>query len=220
MKRLIRNPHYVFILLGLFISMLSKADEWIIPQVQTYYSENKEYKLIITPKVTPDKYYEWVYYKNNKQPQTEKILREKEKFMQNISKQDTILIPCIAELYRTKGTDCILVWESILLNENCPVYAIVANNGSSVATFDNWYSIGYGVNVFVVYNEKGKAKRTYNLEEITPFPLNDYSISTSSLFWRKEVRYVDIDRIEIVFESEKGKTIKKIYNINKFEFEE
>jgi len=219
MKRFLRLPIYVLILSGFLISMTAKADTWDNPRVKIYYSENKEFKLIITPKMTSDKYHVWNYYKSNNYPQTKKILRKRKKFMQNISDQDTIRIPCTAELYRINGSDSVLIWKRPLLNDVCPVYAIIANDGFSIATFDNWYSRGYGVNVFVVYDEKGNAKMTYKLEEISPFPLNDYSMSISSLYWRKDVRYIDNDKIEIVFESDDNKTSKRIYNIKRLEFE-
>jgi len=219
MKRLLRHPIYLLILFGLLVSMIAKADTWNNPRIKTYYSDNKEFKLIITPRQTPDKYYLWDYYKSNNHPQTKKILRKKEKFMRSISAQDTILIPCTGELYRMKGTDSLLIWKRTLLNDVCPVYSIVANDGSSIATFDNWYSTGYGVNVFVVYDEKGNAKKTYKLDEISPFPLNDYSISISSLYWRKDVRYIDNEKIEIVFATDDNKTTKRIYNLERLEFE-
>jgi len=220
MKRLLIHLHYVLILFGLFGSTIAKADIWDNPRVQIYYSENREFKLIITPKKIPDKYYQWKNYKNNKHPQTKTILRKKLKFMQSISAEDTILIPCMAELYQIKGTDSILLWKNKLLNDICPVYAIVANDGSSVATFDNWYSTGYGVNVFVIYNAEGEAKRTYKLEEISPFPLNDYSLSISSIYWRKSARFIDNERISIEFATENNEIEKRIYNTKKLTFEE
>lgn len=220
MKRFFRHPHFVFILWGILSSMAAKADVWDNLKVKSYYSENNDFKLVITPKITPGKYFLWDYYKSNKYPQTKKILRNREKFMQNISGQDTIQIPYTAELYRINGKDSVSIWKKSLLNNYCPVYAIVANDGSSIATFDNWYSTGYGVNVFVIYNEKGEAKRTYKLEEISPFPLNDYSISFSSLYWNKDVRFIDNERIEIVFETEKKELKKRFYNTKKLEFEE
>ena len=78
MKRLIRLPISIMILSGFFVSMTAKADTWDNPRVKTYYSENKEFKLIITPKMTSEKYYLWDYYKTNKHPQTKKILKKKE----------------------------------------------------------------------------------------------------------------------------------------------
>jgi len=219
MKPLLRFPIYVLIFTGLFVSMIAKADTWDNPSVKTYYSENKKFKLIITPEQTSDKYNLWEYYKSNKHPQTKKILKQKEKFLRSISEHDTIRIPCTGELYKINGTDSILIWKRPLLNEVCPVYAIISNDGSSIATFDNWYSTGYGINVFVVYDEKGNAKKTYKLEEISPLPLNDYSMSISSLYWRKDVRYIDNDRIEIIFETEDNKTANRIYNLKRLEFE-
>jgi len=219
MKQITRHLHSFLILFGILVSINAKADTWELPSVKVYYSENKEYKLVITPIIIPDKYYPWDYYKSNRHPQTKKILRKKEKFMQNISGQDTILIPCTAELYRIIEPDSVLIWKRTLLNYYSPVHAIISNDGSSIATFDNWFSTGYGGNVFVVYNEKGDAKKTYKLEEISPFPLNNYSMSISSIYWRSMVRFVDNERIEVIFESEDKKQIKRIYNTRILEFE-
>ena len=220
MKQLFKHPHYVLILWGLLSSLGINADTWENPGVRTYYSENKEFKLIVTPRIIPDKYYMWQYYKNDKIPQTKKFLRNKKKFMKHITAQDTIYTPCTAELYRMKGTDSVLVWKRTLLNYTCPVRAIIANDGSSVATMDNWYSRGYGVNVFVIYDKHGNAKKTYKLEEFTPFPLNDYRASISSLYWYDGVKYIDNDRLEIVFRTKDGRGKKRVYNTKKLEFEE
>lgn len=219
MKQLLRHPHYLLILLGIFVSMITKADVWASPKVKTYYSENKEFKLIITPKIIPDKYYQWHYYKSNRYPQTKRILRKKGKFMENITRRDTILTPCTAELCQINGGDSVLIWRKSLLNDICPVNVIIANNGSFVATFDNWYSTGYGVNIFVIYDDNGNAKKTYKLEEISPFPLNDYMLTTSSLHWNKGERFIDNERIEIVFGTEDDKQTTRIYNMKNLVFE-
>jgi len=99
MKQFIRQPYFILIIIGTLLNSNAKADVWDNPKVETYYSQNKEYKLVVTPQVIPDKYYEWYYYQNI-HPQTKKILRKQEKFMQNISGQDTILNPCTAELFK------------------------------------------------------------------------------------------------------------------------
>lgn len=220
MQGLLRRPHGLFFLFGFLVSMAAKADFWLAPAVQSYYSENNEYKLIVTPNATSDKYLQWDYYRNNRHPQSKRVLRKKKKFMKNISGRDTIVIPCKAALYRMDGEDSVLVWQKPLLNDFCPVHAIVANDGSSVATFDNWHWRGYGVNVFVVYNEKGEAKSTYKLEEITPFPLNDYPLSLSSIYWREEARYINNERIEIVFRTEKDLIASRHYDMKKYKMEE
>lgn len=214
------QKRWILFIFGIFISIYVKADTWEPQSIKAYYSDNKQYKLVVYPTVIPEKYNHWKYYKSNKYPQTKRILRKKEKFMKSLTAQDTILIHCRAELYQIKNTDSTLIWNRPLLNNICPVHAIVADDGSSIATFDNWFSRGYGVNVFVVYNENGDALKTYKLEEITPYPLNDYKISISSLHWLKEAVYNGNDRILIVFKTEDGKITKKNYNANLLTFEE
>jgi hypothetical protein len=210
MKQFLQHQRYILVFLGILVSLISKADTWDVPKVKTYYSENMEYKLIITPRIISDKYYIWRFYSDDRHPQTKKFLRKKDKFMRTITPQDTVLIPCTAELYRINGIDSIQIWRKSLLNNICPVHAIVSNDGSSISTFDNWYSIGYGANVFVVYNEKGEAKKTYKLDEITPFPLNDYYMTISSLHWLRGVKFIDNVRIEII--------LKRKVNYNRKEF--
>ena len=188
MNRFFRHRRNILIFLGILVPMFAKADTWTSPIIKTYYSENKEYKLIVTPR--------------------------------SFSAQGTTLMSCTAELYRINESESIQIWKKPLVNVLSPVHAIVANDGSSIATFDNWYSKGYGVNVFVVYNEKGEAKKTYKLEEVTPFPLNDYLRSISSLHWYAGVRFIDNERIEIIFETETNKQARRIYKTKSFEFEE
>ena len=184
---------YGLMIIGVLFPTIAKADSWLTPRgALTYYSENREYKLIVNPKFVPPKYYRYSY-KSNKHPKSKRFLRKKEKLEQEIT-------PCIAELYRRSETGSTLIWKQTLLNDVCPVYAIVANDGSSVATFDNWGSKGYGKNVFVVYNENGEAKRSYELEEISLFRLNDYKTTRSSIHWLAAARFSDNERIEIVFE--------------------
>ena len=219
MKRLLRHRIYMLILFGILVSTTAIADTWDNPKVKTFYSDNKELKLIIAPRKASDKYDLWDYYKSNNYPQTKKVLRKKEKFMQSISAQDTVLIPCTGELYWIKGTDSVFIWKRTLLNDVCPFNAIVADDGSSIVTIDNWYSKGYGVNIFVVYDEKGNAKRTYKLEEISPFSLNDYQMSISSIIWYEKVEYIEKNRIELVFETRDKRKKTMIYNMEKLEFE-
>ncbi|GAB3162591.1 hypothetical protein [Telluribacter humicola] len=213
-----RYLHYFILLWGIIGSIKARADIWQPPKIKVYYSDNLKYKLIITPQIVPEKYYRWEYFKSNRHPQTKKMLRKKDKFLRNISAQDTVLTPCTGELYDVSGAESVLIWKRSMLNNPCPVHAIIANDGSSVATFDNWYSIGYGVNVFAIYNQKGDAKSTYKLEEISPFPLNDYGKSTSSLYWRKGAVFIDNERVELTFYTEKNMK-KRIYNTKKLEFE-
>ena len=147
------------------------------------------------------------------------IDKRRAKFFKTLTAKDTVLIPCHGKLFCITGTDTVLIWERKLLNDICPVSAIVSNDGSSIVTFDNWFSNGYGGNVMVVYNYKGDAKRTYSLSEISPYPLNDYVTSISSIWWSSVERYLDNENVEIEFYTEKKETTKRIYNIKRLEFE-
>ena len=199
-------------LIGILIPTIVKADKWPQPKVETYYSKNTEYKLIVTPKLVPHKYSRYSY-KSRKHPKSKRFLFKKEELEQKIT-------PCTAKLYKGGETEGILIWEKTLLNDICPVYAIVANDGSSVATLDNWGSMGHGINVFVIYNEK--AYKSYELKEISPFPISDYTTSKLSIRWCKhrEVIFIDNERIKIVFETKQNIQSSRVYNVKSLEFED
>lgn len=214
------NKRFCIIIYTLFlIPSIVKADIWDTPKEKVYYSENKSFKLIVIPTIIPEKYYQWNYFKNSQVPFNKAGQRRKKRLLESITESDTILIPCHGKLYSISRADTILMWDRKLLNDNCPVHAIVSNDGSSVVTFDNWYSVGYGVNVMVIYNEIGDAKKTYKLEEITPYPLNDYPRTISSVLWRYGARFINNDKIEIDFRNEKDVIIKRTYNTNQLIFE-
>ena len=215
MKNLLFNIIFLFLV---FIPYCSKADVWDSPKVKEYYSKNKKYKFVVFPKIVPDKYYKWKYYKETRELRRSKQ-KKKVKFLNSITENDTIITPCHGQLYYISGNDTILIWDRRLLNEESPVYAIVSNDGSSVVTFDNWYSTGYGGNVMVVYNEKGDALRSYKLEEISPYPLNDYLISISSIHWLSDAYFIDNTRLEIVFMNENKHTKNRIYNTKILDFD-
>lgn len=47
MERLIKHLRYSLILTGLLFSIVAKADVWDSPRVKTYYSDNKEFKVVV-----------------------------------------------------------------------------------------------------------------------------------------------------------------------------
>jgi len=206
-------------LILLFTYGICKADSWAPYKMKEYYSENKEYKLVVTPQFTPKNYSDWIYFKKTTNIHNKVIDRKRKKFFDALTENDTVLIPCNGKLFHIIGTDTTLIWKRKLLNEISPVFAIVSNDGSSVVTFDNWFSNGYGGNVMVVYNEKGDAKKTYSLSDISPYPLNDYVTSISSIWWSAGAKYIDTDRIKIEFHTEKKDTTTRIYNAKLFVFE-
>ena len=90
----------------------------------------------------------------------------------------------------SKSTDdnvsWIEIWRQPLQNQLSPVTALVANGGWRVVTFDNYYSVGYGEEVIVFYDEQGKLLKKYSLEALlSPMELGQVSRSVSSRWWRK-----------------------------------
>lgn len=207
-------------LLLLFSTGIVKADMWADYKVTEYFSVNKKYRLVVTPTFTPEKYFKWKSLKMTEAVDNKSIDKRRAKFFKTLTAKDTVLIPCYGRLFCITGTDTVLIWERKLLNDICPVSAIVSNDGSSIVTFDNWFTNGYGRNVMVVYNEKGDAKRTYSLSEISPYPLNDYYTSISSIWWKSYAKFIDNEKIEIEFCTEKKQKTKILYNTKYLEFEE
>jgi len=104
------------------------ADYWGSPKIITIYSENKEYMLMIYPIEYPNNYFTAKYQRQRKRG----II------------VDTVK-PCRAILYRISNSDTIEIWNEPLVNFESPVKAIVANDGKSVITIDDWHSKGYEV---------------------------------------------------------------------------
>lgn len=175
--------------------------------------------LVVTPAVVPVNYGLWKDYTSEQKNPPKKFNRRKNKFLKSITPNDTIKKPCIAILYKLSNTDTILIWEKTLLNEVCPVDVIVANDGLSIATFDNWFSKGHGENVFTVYNNKGNVYAKYKLKEISPINISNYLTSVSSIHWYKNVNYISNDRLMITFISADKNEIQRVYNIETLSFE-
>lgn len=100
-----------------------------------------------------------------------------------------------------------------MVNLVSPVDIIVANDGKSVVTFDDWGMKGFKHSM-VVYGERGEMIKDFDLEDISPFPIEQYSRSISSIFWGGRGEYLDNNRISIYFKN-KNHEIKKEYLILK-----
>ena len=74
-----------------------------------------------------------------------------------------------------------------LTNEVAPVDALIADGGQYLVTFDNWHSMGYGLNVVAIHDGQGQLIRALALSDILSA---DYIIaldhSVSSIWWRGE----------------------------------
>lgn len=192
-----------------FLSLVSTrlyADSWSEPTVKRYHSNDSIYFVEIVPTKIPEKYWEWKGAKPKK----------KHKY----SPADTTVVPAHAKMYRIENRDTVKVWEQKLVNPHTPVTALVSSDGKYLITFDDWYNVGYGPNVFVVYNEKGKLLKKYSLKDISPFPIDDYSLSISSIWWRCNMEFLSEDKLEVCFQQEDKKKDSRVYNIAKLQFEE
>lgn len=182
-----------------------KADTWGNEETKMYYSSNKNFMLKVIPRIVPKNYWKWVSAKPTKRFR--------------YSGSDTIIVPCHGILYKISTNDTTKIWERKFINIVSPVSAIVSDDGAFVVTFDNWYTNGYGVDVMVVYNEFGDLKKRYQLEELSPFPINDYQLSISSLWWSCGRKFIDNQRIKICFIDEKKRTQERIFNVKELKFE-
>lgn len=102
----------------------------------------------------------------------------------------TSLASCSGTMSVNKGSAdkamWIEIWHQPLQNQVSPVTALVADGGWRVVTFDNYYSVGYGDEVIVFYDEKGALLKKYSLEALlSPTELGQVSRSVSSRWWRK-----------------------------------
>jgi len=122
-------------------------------------------------------------------------------------------------MYKVADGEEKLIWEQKLINRIAPVTAIVSNDGKFLVTFDNWHSMKYGVDVMAYYNEKGELIKRHMLEDISPFPINTYEISISSLWWRCGQKFIDNHRISICFMDENEVTEKRTYNLTEQKIE-
>jgi hypothetical protein len=83
-------------------------------------------------------------------------------------------------------TTWVEIWRGPLQNKLSPVTALIANGGWRVVTFDNYYSVGYGEEVIVFYDEQGNLLKKYSLETLlTSKELGQVARSVSSRWWRK-----------------------------------
>ncbi|OON70715.1 hypothetical protein [Hymenobacter sp. CRA2] len=192
-------------LLTLVQPTLLLADSWAPPTTHDYYSADSSHFVRVVPLLVPDKYYQWRKAKPNRQ--------------KRFSSRDTTVVPCHAMLYRRTANGPQLLWQESLINRIAPVTALVSNDGRYVVTFDNWSSMGYGVDVMVVYDGQGHLLRRYNLEQLSPFPINQYMRSISSMWWRCDASIVSPERVAICFQTQDKQVQNRTYSLAKLDFE-
>jgi hypothetical protein len=112
------------------------------------------------------------------------------------------------------GAEWSKLWDKPLQNQISPVTALVANGGWRVVTFDNYYSVGFGEEVIVFYDEEGNLIKKYSLEALlSEKELGQVSRSVSSRWWRSKVEIdepLGVLKIEIGLNQAKSKVTKLI----------
>lgn len=130
---------------------------------------------------------------------------------------------CIAELYKISEKDHSLIWKKKINNKSNPGKCGLSNDAKYFVTFDNWGTCGNFEDNFMVYNSKGNLLKKYSLEEISPFPMNHYTKSVTSILWGGALVMLENNTIELNFRDKvvnDTMTYKKcIYNLEKLKFE-
>lgn len=95
--------------------------------------------------------------------------------------------PAHGKLYSAHAAEPVdLLWERQLVNEECPVDAVVSDQGY-VATFDNWYRRGIGDHVVVVYDPRGEVVIDMELGDFTSRSERIRFVkSVSSIHWGRD----------------------------------
>jgi TonB family protein len=171
----------------LLVSALTvQGDSWSLPEPKTFYSADGQWRLTVTPK----------QLKGQLEYFTDKVAGTADAgAAEGVSANEPR-----GELYRKSGGG---TWQRVvrwrLVNEVAPVSALVANDGT-IATFDNWHSMGYGDDVVVIYRSDGSLIRKLGLadflEEEDIFQLRR---SVSSIWWSGTHR-VDEEKRLLVLE--------------------
>ncbi len=112
------------------------------------------------------------------------------RFIVTASPRSDSLITCRGAAWiKSSDSEWRQLWDKPLQNRLSPVTAVVANGGWRIVTFDNYYSVGYGDEVIVFYNETGDLIKKYALEDLlSKEELDRVPRSVSSRWWRSQVR--------------------------------
>ena len=112
----------------------------------------------------------------------------------------------------TNSADWIKRWEAPL--QNLPVTALVTNGGWRVVTFDSWYSVGFGDDVIVFYDETGALLKKHSLESLlSAAELNKVPHSVSSRWWRTKAsinEMLGLLKVDVAQSEEKQRNTKTL----------
>lgn len=160
-----------------------RADQWPLPTTKTYLSRDQTWRLTVTPRPVVS---QLAYF------QDKAAKREGAGAPPGNSQKTARGLMEHLEQGRWR-----VVWNEPLLNEVSPVEAIVSSSGQ-IVTFDNWHGTGYGKNVVVIYDLRGKPVRSMGLGDFLPKQYMDaLPRSVSSIFWGDR-HYLSADDRQLV----------------------
>lgn len=88
-----------------------------------------------------------------------------------------------------------LIRELSLVNPVRPVDVLISDDGRYLVTFDDYYTVGYGENVIVVYDLKEGSTTPIRLEAfLSMAQIDDFEKTASSLPWRGSVDFMTDQR--------------------------
>jgi hypothetical protein len=188
----------ILFILTLF-SVKTYSDTWENPSVKKYLSGNGEFLLIVFPAEIPANYFKWKESNPN----------QKDRF----AAKDSTIIMCHATLNQIFNNDTIEIWNKKFINQVAPVSAIISNDGKTVVTFDNWYSMGYGLDILVIYDQYGGLIKRFQLEDVSPIPINELPMTISSIRWNCGAKFITNVSFEICVQNDKFEQTKRTYNL-------
>lgn len=156
--------------LGVLASVPARADSWMDPEPFTTPSAAGTYRFTVTPSPV-DSALDYFTEEIAAQEEGRKVERP---------------APVGLLERRTASGGWEPVWAAPLVNDIAPTQALVADDGRYVVTFNNWYSVGHGENVIVIYRADGSLVRSMALTDLIPQMVKDsLSHSVSSVTWKK-----------------------------------
>jgi hypothetical protein len=169
----------LIIIFGLMSALLmpsvAYADSWFPAQVETYFSEDKNVRVTVTPRQLEDAL---AYFEDK--------VEEREPAGQKAGGNDKASM--LLERKTTYG-EWQTVWKRTLPNDVAPVSVLLSRTGRYVASFDNWHSMGHGDNVVVIYGPDGNVIRSLRLDDFLPKSyIAALPRSVSSLRWSGQHR--------------------------------
>lgn len=170
------------------LSPWASADSWLPPSTETTLSANGQFRVTVVPRPLSG---HLDYFADKVDGEAPAGQPKGEAQKSPIAR---------VERLETDGS-WQLVWQMPLVNDVAPVSVLLANDASSIVTFDNWHSAGYGDDVVVIYDRKGDVVRKLSLEQILPAAYtNNLPRSVSSRWWGYGHALVDGDRhVELKF---------------------